>query len=125
MLGRLNGPLMDQLGRLAQPGTARAVTSVEADGDLVTVVMAGERAQYRESPQGMSIEDGGKSCVLARIRPVLRPHVPFLTPRLNVEPAHAPRIADPPALDGSLEGFDLSAPLLLEGEHQFRRSEEP
>ncbi|HEX9895424.1 MAG TPA: heparinase II/III family protein [Gemmatimonadales bacterium] len=30
-----------------------------------------------------------------------------------------------PALDGSLEGFDLEEPITLEGEHQYRRSEHP
>ena len=39
--------------------------------------------------------------------------------------ASAPRLADPPALDGTLDGFDLGEPMLLEGEHQYRRSEEP
>jgi hypothetical protein len=37
----------------------------------------------------------------------------------------AVRIADPPALDGTLEGFDLSEPLELDHEDQYRRSEDP
>jgi hypothetical protein len=32
---------------------------------------------------------------------------------------------DPPALDGTLDGFDFSAPLELDHEDQYRRSEEP
>src|SRR5262249_27332156 len=39
--------------------------------------------------------------------------------------ALAPRIGDPPPLDGTLAGFNLSAPLLLDSEQQYRRSEEP
>jgi hypothetical protein len=32
---------------------------------------------------------------------------------------------EPPSLDGSLDGFDAGAPLLLDHEDQYRRSEEP
>jgi hypothetical protein len=38
--------------------------------------------------------------------------------------AEAPHAWEAPAVDGTLEGFDLSAPLELAGEHQYRRSEE-
>jgi hypothetical protein len=37
----------------------------------------------------------------------------------------AAHIMDPPALDGSLDGFDTAAPLELDHEDQYRRSEEP
>jgi hypothetical protein len=37
----------------------------------------------------------------------------------------APVVIDHPALDGSLEGFDLATPLQLDHEDQYRRSEEP
>jgi hypothetical protein len=35
------------------------------------------------------------------------------------------QVAESPALDGTLEGFDLSEPLELDHEDQYRRSEEP
>jgi hypothetical protein len=35
------------------------------------------------------------------------------------------RVAAPPPLDGSCDGFDTSEPLRLELEDQYRRSEEP
>ncbi|HSJ74670.1 MAG TPA: hypothetical protein VK899_00515, partial [Gemmatimonadales bacterium] len=37
----------------------------------------------------------------------------------------APQVAEAPALDGSLDGFDTSEPLELDHEDQYRRSEEP
>ncbi len=39
--------------------------------------------------------------------------------------AHCRAVKQTPALDGSLDGFDLSAPLVLDKPEQFRRAEEP
>ena len=39
--------------------------------------------------------------------------------------AVALQIAEPPALDGTLDGFDADEPLQLDHEDQYRRSEEP
>ena len=49
---------------------------------------------------------------------------------LDLEPAVRPtaaalRVSAPPAIDGTLDGFDTAEPLLLELEDQYRRSEEP
>jgi hypothetical protein len=38
---------------------------------------------------------------------------------------YAPPAFEPPALDGSLDGFELAEPLQLDHEDQYRRSEEP
>ncbi len=54
-----------------------------------------------------------------------------LKPFLEIEPPGTPvsgaalRLESPPALDGSLDGFDTSEPLVLDLEDQYRRSEEP
>src|SRR5262249_37762776 len=37
----------------------------------------------------------------------------------------APHVLAPPALDGTLAGFDCSAPIELDHDDQYRRSEEP
>ncbi|PYO67399.1 MAG: hypothetical protein DMD71_07550 [Gemmatimonadetes bacterium] len=55
---------------------------------------------------------------------------PPFKPILEIDPARPPtgaayRVAHPPALDGTLEGFDLSEPLRLDAEDQYRRAEEP
>jgi hypothetical protein len=52
-------------------------------------------------------------------RPLIDPNRP--TPMTGV----ALGVVDPPALDGTLEGFDFSAPLALDNDDQYRRSEEP
>jgi hypothetical protein len=52
-------------------------------------------------------------------RPLIDPNRP--TPVSGI----AVRLMDPPALDGSLDPFDFSAPLELDHEDQYRRSEEP
>jgi hypothetical protein len=53
--------------------------------------------------------------------------VTIATPAQRVErlEADAPWIAGSPALDGTLDGFDDAAPLVLDAEDQYRRSEEP
>src|SRR5258708_27932234 len=58
-----------------------------------------------------------------------REQTPRCVPLLQIDapaPATAPafRIAGPPPLDGTLEGFDVSEPLELGLEDQYRRSED-
>ncbi|HEX2249558.1 MAG TPA: heparinase II/III family protein [Gemmatimonadales bacterium] len=55
--------------------------------------------------------------------PVYEPLVS--TDRPLIARGAAPHIMDPPALDGSLKGFDTAAPLELDHEDQYRRSEDP
>jgi hypothetical protein len=58
-----------------------------------------------------------------RQAPVYEPLVRTDRPLIARGTAH--HIVNPPALDGSLEGFDTGAPLELDHEDQYRRSEEP
>jgi heparinase II/III-like protein len=110
----------------AAPGTEDSVTGLTAGTDLVDVTTERGAIRYRFTPAGVSIERAGKTETLAGLR---RP--PRAVPRAEEQPtgfameALAPRIVAPPALDGTLEGFELSAPLSLDSEQQYRRSEAP
>jgi hypothetical protein len=82
--------------------------------------------QYRLAPGRLVIESGEATRTLTGERPEPAKYRPLIETR---EAPHtmalALRLADPPAVDGSLDGFDTGAPLTLDEEHQYRRSEEP
>ncbi|PYO62910.1 MAG: hypothetical protein DMD70_05000, partial [Gemmatimonadetes bacterium] len=74
----------------------------------------------------ITTSSGGGRIRLAGARPPEPPLAPLLeldkpTPAVGA----ALRVATPPPLDGTLDGFDTSEPLRLELEDQYRRSEEP
>jgi hypothetical protein len=63
---------------------------------------------------------------LAGFRRPPKPFVPLVQhERPLVAAGVALPVADPPLLDGSLDGFDSAEPLYLDHEDQYRRSEEP
>ncbi len=90
----------------------------------VTTADRGER--HRQVADGWQIEHGGGVVRLAGGRhppPAFEPLVTRARPL--GQHATAPWVDLPPALDGTLDGFDLSQPLALDHEDQYRRSEEP
>jgi hypothetical protein len=100
------------------------VTGVEGTGEVIELALRRGTIRYRFTPTALQVEQDGKQESLAGFRRPRRPRPAPAQPGSDAE-ALAPRIADPPALDGSLEGFELSAPLTLDTELQYRRSEEP
>jgi hypothetical protein len=105
---------------------AGALSALRVAGDAIELHGAGGMIRCQPVAAGMSLEAGGTTRILGGLRAQPPRHRPLLETR-PVPDAHvsAPRLADPPALDGTLDGFDLGEPLLLDGEHQYRRSEEP
>jgi hypothetical protein len=74
----------------------------------------------------MVVEAPGSVTTLGGARPSPKRRTPLFGQGTEaVSGAFAPRISEPPALDGTLEGFDQHATLVLDSEHQYRRSEEP
>jgi hypothetical protein len=108
----------------AAPESPDAVTDAKAAAELIEVTTARGDIRCHLTPSGLRLEHERKAQTLGGLR-----RAPRAAPRPPPQPptyeALAPRIVTPPALDGTLEGFDLSAPLVLDGEQQYRRSEEP
>ena len=105
---------------------AGLLTALRITGDAIELHSAGGVIRCQPVAAGMSIEAGGATRTLAGLRAPPPKHRPLLENRpLPDAHASAPRLGDPPPVDGTLEGFELGEPMLLEGDHQYRRSEEP
>lgn len=103
------------------PGVKR----IRISGDVIEIETATGTDRHRLHVEGWSVEAAGSKVVLRGTRSPEPVRAPFL----DLEPIRPPagislRISDPPALDGSLDGFDTTDPLRLELEDQYRRSEE-
>jgi len=108
------------------PGDDAAVQGVRWSGDVIEVETATGTERHRASGATWAVETPAGTVRLAGTRPVRTPFTPFLVLEPH-DPVQAPAlaIAEPPPVDGSLTGFDLSEPFTLELEDQYRRSEEP
>ena len=105
---------------------AGTLTALRVNGDAIELDTAGGVIRCQPVAAGLSLEAGGTTRTLAGLRSAPARHRPLLENRpVPDAEARAARLADPPALDGTLEGFELEEPLLLEGDHQYRRSEDP
>jgi hypothetical protein len=115
--------LITVLDSVAEEPSVRAVRS---KGELVEVETARGVDRHSALSAGWSI-DGPSGSVRLEGR---RKPAPAFEPLLEINlPTKATGIAlrvdAPPALDGTLDGFDDSEPLTLDIEDQYRRSEEP
>jgi hypothetical protein len=109
-------------------GDGARVRAVRVQGSVIEVETAHGVHRHTATATGWEIAtDKGTSRVrLAGARPRQPPFEPLVqldTPKPAV--GAALRVAAPPPLDGSCDGFDTSEPLRLELEDQYRRSEEP
>jgi len=101
-----------------------AVLGVRLSGDLVEIKTPAGNDRHQFAGTQWTIEQQGKTIGLETVRAPQR-----VAAGLDLDPdvratATALRVARPPALDGTLDGFDTAEPLLLELEDQYRRSEE-
>jgi hypothetical protein len=133
------GPATFYIQRARGPGV-RLASVVEAtagepsvhgwqgSGDVIEVETGAGTDRHVNTSDGWEVTIGGDRVVLRGsrrappgppARPLIDPNRP--TPMTGV----ALGVVDPPALDGTLEGFDFSAPLALDHDDQYRRSEEP
>jgi hypothetical protein len=102
------------------------VRRVRLRDDGIEIEMEAGTERHVATVEGWEIR--GLSGV-TRLGGARRPAQPFrpLIEHNRPLPVHgvALPVSEPPALDGSLEGFDPGAPLLLDHEDQYRRSESP
>ena len=102
------------------------IRSVRTHGDAVEIETTTGVERHRFAASEWIVEREGQDAVALRGR---RDQMPPFVPLLELDlptPATAPafRTAGPPALDGTLAGFDLSEPFELGLEDQYRRSED-
>lgn len=88
-----------------------------ASGDDTTVELAPGRVDVMSPPHQATLT--GARSEPKKVTPLFKTRKAWDV----VSSALAP--TQPPALDGTLDGFDLDAPLTLDDEHQYRRSEDP
>jgi hypothetical protein len=99
---------------------------LRVQGELIEVDTPRGTDRHRFAGREWEIDGPGGRVVLAAMAAAAPP----FDRMLNLEPPSRPtaialRVDTPPALDGTLAGFDTTEPLRLELEDQYRRGEEP
>jgi hypothetical protein len=110
---------------LESTGDVPLVRAVRSKGDVIEVETERGIHRHSASAAGWSVESPAGNVRLAGRRKPEPPYEPLVQlDRPTKAAGNALRVDQPPALDGSLDGFDTSAPLTLDIEDQYRRSEE-
>jgi len=103
-----------------------AVRAVRAGTAAIEVETAAGVDRHVATVEGWEVQTPKESLRLAGNRRIPAPFVPLvLKDRPLVSHGAAFQIIDPPALDGTLDGFESGEPLALDHEDQYRRSELP
>jgi hypothetical protein len=120
----------EEVTLVACVGLADGIEEVEChEQDFVVRLADGSMHTHSATDSGWRIDRGrGDPVELGGVRPL--PEEPARAappgpPAPRVAAARSLSVSEPPALDGTLDGFRLDAPLLLERADQFRRAEEP
>lgn len=114
-----------QLVTLLEPGPTPAVRAVRVNGDVIEVETAEHTERHRMESGAWEVDTPAGRLRLRGPREIDPPFAPIVDLEPPAKPvAAALRVADAPALDGTLAGFDTAEPLALGAEDQYRRSEE-
>ena len=104
------------------------VRAWRASGDVIEVETAAGTDRHVNTSDGWEVVSAGGQVALRGLRrappaPAARPLIDHNRPTPITGVALG--VSEPPVLDGTLRAFDFSAPLELDHEDQYRRSEEP
>ncbi|HEX6105188.1 MAG TPA: heparinase II/III family protein, partial [Gemmatimonadales bacterium] len=110
-----------------EPGPEARVRGLRASGDVLEIERDGQTDRHVRTDEGWEVTTAGGTVALRGrrrpevdvARPLIDPHRPL--PVRGV----ALHLYEPPALDGTADGFGEAEPLALDHEDQYRRSEEP
>ncbi len=103
-----------------------ALRALRAAGQVIEVETASGVDRHLGTPAGWEIEGPAGSVRLAGLRRAVAVPRPLLDlDRPQRAAGMAPHVNPAPGLDGTLDAFDARAPLTLDYEDQYRRSEEP
>ncbi len=117
-----------RLVSVVEPADAATyVRSWRSSGDLIEVETEAGVERHVHTSDGWEVTVGSERIALRGLRRIApRSTGPLIDPgRRTPVTGLALGTLDPPALDGTLNGFDFAAPLELDHEDQYRRSEEP
>jgi hypothetical protein len=127
-LQRARGAGVRLVSVIEPAASAPRVREWSASGDLIEVETAAGVDRHVNSSDGWEVTTEGNRVTLRGLRrqsadPAARPLIDHnrRTPVSGI----ALGLHEHPALDGTLDSFDFSAPLELDHEDQYRRSEEP
>jgi len=125
-LARGRGRNVRMITVVETPADEPLVRSVRARGDTVEIETNAGVHRHRVGTTEWIVECEGEPSVALRGQ---REETPPFVPLVTIDPptpvsAVAFRVGGPPPLDGTLEGFDVSEPLELGLEDQYRRSED-
>ena len=126
-LARGKGRSVHMVTVIETPADHPTIRAVRAQGDTIEIETSTGRHHHRFGGAEWIVECEGQPAVTLRgHREETLPYVPLVTidPPTPVAAA-AFRVGNPPPLDGTLDGFDVSEPLELSLEDQYRRSEDP
>ncbi len=103
-----------------------AVTSVLSGPERITVTESADAVTtIRLASASVRIAAPAGEVTLGGALPAPAARKPFIAEKPIVVEGQAVRIEEPPALDGTVDGFDTSAPLEMADEGHYYRSEEP
>jgi hypothetical protein len=125
-LARSRGRGVRLLAVLEDRPSASAVRGVRAAGDAIEIDTAAGVHRHLATTTGWEIATPSAAVRLGGLRRGSAPARPLIDlNRATPATASAVWLRHEPALDGSLDDFDASAPLTLDYDDQYRRSEEP
>lgn len=101
------------------------ITATDFEGSLVRIHEGDDRTTVQLSATEATIAGGTERIVLGGARPVPLGAATFVLDRPPITLGHAVWVDAEPPLDGSPRGFNRSAPLTLNEEYQYFRSETP
>jgi len=101
------------------------VRTVRQQGSITEIETATGVDRHSPTVEGWEVQTGTETRRLAGSRKDPTPFQPLVGDRPLLPTGSAAHITEPPALDGTLDGFEESEPLQLDHEDQYRRSEEP
>jgi hypothetical protein len=108
-----------------RPGSP-AVLAVRSAGEAIEVETAAGVDRHLATGTGWEIGTGPAAVRLGGLRRAAAPPKPLIDlNRATPATASASWLRHEPPMDGSLDGFDAAAPLTLDYDDQYRRSEEP
>jgi hypothetical protein len=125
-LARAQGKSVRLVSVLEPTKGAPIVRRVREKGGVIEVETASGTDQHLMTSEGWEVRTGQDTVPLRGARRNPAPFVPTVDPNRPLSVAGSALLArDPPALNGTLDGFDTTEPLSLDHEDQYRRSEDP